>query len=455
MQATKLLFLILAFLTAILLHLLLTRVENFEAAKRTPLTKENIQSLFDEAVLDLLAYYQKLEKAGKSTTDNRIKYRLVDLANAINALNYQYPAIQNTVQTMDFKPFAMITLEDLKLVKDFFTRRVGITAEATISEPVNMADLDMLSNRSRSLFGMIQQKMMGVPNSVAIFGQLSPAGVVIEFGNSLRQVLENIKKLKQGLPNMKKNDIPLLRADLYMVAFIYASTNFTMDMKLVDQPVPQLEVNNLPGAKSTTSAVLSALSGTPTTPTSTTGATGATTGASTSSTPGVAPKSTESTPSGMKFSELIQTLMTYGPVQMGNGADLVKPLSQAPLTETNTKTIAPSTTKYADSKASVDDIKKTIREEIQSLFGNVKTGPKDGANKVIEHRATDPIVPTVPKVSTNSLEQGSWFRNASQEGCPYAMGQQVDANAQPVPFPIDMNDYVRKDSIPCWGCNLK
>jgi hypothetical protein len=165
----------------------------------------------------------------------------------------------------------------------------------------------------------------------------------------------------------------------------------------------------------------------------------------------------------MKFSELIQSLMTYGPVQVGNGADLVKPLSQesgASASSTSkpahsVKSVTPSTTKYADSKASVDDIKKTIREEIQSLFGNVKTGPKDGANKVIEHRATDPIVPTVPKVSTNSLEQGSWFRNASQEGCPYAMGQQVDANAQPVPFPIDMNDYVRKDSIPCWGCNLK
>lgn len=442
MQATKLLFLVLAFLTAILLHLLLTRVENFQAAKRTPLTKENIQSLIDEGVLDLLAYYQKLEKASKSTTDNRIKYRLVDLANAINALNYQYPSIQNTLQTMDLKPFAMITLEDLKLIKDFFSRRVGITAEATITEPVNMADLDMLSNRSMSLFGMIQQKAASVPNSSAQIGQL---------GNSLRQVLENIKKLKQSLPNMKKNDIPLLRADLYMVAFIYASTNFTMDMKLVDQPVPQLEVNNLPGAKSTTSAVLSALSGTPTTTTTAT----TTTGASTSSTPGVAPKSTESTPSGMKFSELIQTLMTYGPVQVGHGADLVKPLSEAPLTETNTKTITPSTTKYGDSKASVDDIKKTIREEIQSLMGNVKTGPKDGVNKVIEHRATDPIVPTVPKVSTNSLEQGSWFRNASQEGCPYAMGQQVDANAQPVPFPIDMNDYIRKDSIPCWGCSLK
>ena len=170
--------------------------------------------------------------------------------------------------------------------------------------------------------------------------------------------------------------------------------------------------------------------------------------------------SAEATPTGMKFSELIQTLMTYGPVQVGNGADLVKPLSTAseiPIDKVppSASTVTPSTAKYAESKASVDDIKKTIREEITSALGSVKKGPKDGVNQVIESRSTNPLAPQVPSIKTNGLEQGSWFRNASQEGCPYAMGQQVDANAQPVPFPIDMNDYIRKDSIPCWGCSLK
>lgn len=47
--------LLLVFLTAILLHYLLLKKEGFEAAKRTPLTKENVQSLADQFVQDLLS----------------------------------------------------------------------------------------------------------------------------------------------------------------------------------------------------------------------------------------------------------------------------------------------------------------------------------------------------------------------------------------------------------------
>ena len=459
MQTTKLLFLVLAFLTAILIHLLMTRVENFEAAKRTPLTTDNVQALMDDLVRDVLSYYQKLQKQGASTKDKRIQYRLVDLGDAINNLNYQYPAIQNTIKTMDYTQFQMISLEDLKLVKDFCARTVGLTAESSIIDPANLADLDMFSNRLQSLFGMIQQKAAGVRNSVATVGQM---------GNSVRIVLENIKKLKLDLPKMKPTDIPVLRADLYIYTFMGAGNNFTVDPNLAMKPVPTLEMDNLPGAKSTANTILSAIVSTPAV-----AAKAATPTASAVPAPAApaAVTAVASTPTGMKFSELIQTLMSYGPVHSGPGSAVLTPLSAPKMSAStdllktpygaatsyegsNTPT-GPST-KFGSSNAPVEDIKKTIREEIQSALGTVKKGPKDSVNKKLEDRSTDAMKPKAPsKPISNSLAQGSWFRNASEEGCPYAMGQQVDSNAQPVPFPIDMNDYIRKDSIPCWACNLK
>jgi hypothetical protein len=449
MQTTKLLFLVLAFLSAILIHLLMTRVEHFQAAQKTPLTVANIQSLVDEATQELLAFYQKLEKQGKGSNDKRIQYRLVDFATTINTLNYEYPAIQNKIQTMDLTPYKMITLEDLKLVKDFFVRKVGLTAESNITDPANLADLDMFSNRLQSLYGMIQQKSTSIPNS---------SGTVMELGNMVRIVLENVKKLKLELPKMKPQDIPLLRIDLYITAFMGAFVNYTVEPNLENKPIPPLQVNNLPAAKSTTDAVLSVLTAPVTPPTPSKPAT--------PSTPVTKP--VEVSPTSMKFSELVQTLMSYGPVRMGSGIVYVDP-SQT-LVETSQKPTAvevkPSVSSKAptsgavpksmSSSASVDDIKKTVRDEIRAALGEVKAGPKDVTNKVLEDRSTTPVKPEVPKkAASNSLEQGAWFRNAASEGCPYAMGQQVDANAQPVPFPIDMNDYIRKDSIPCWGCTLK
>jgi hypothetical protein len=163
--------------------------------------------------------------------------------------------------------------------------------------------------------------------------------------------------------------------------------------------------------------------------------------------------------------------MSYGPVRLGSGIVYVDP-SQALIEPKQVPDVAkvekvqPSISSKAptrgavpknmSSSASVDDIKKTVRDEIRAALGEVKAGPKDASNKALEDRSTIPVKPEAPKkAASNSLEQGAWFRNAASEGCPYAMGQQVDANAQPVPFPIDMNDYIRKDSIPCWGCTLK
>jgi hypothetical protein len=459
MQTTKLLFLVLAFLTAILIQLLMTRVENFEAAKRTPLTAENVQGLLDDLVRDFIAFYQKLQKQGASTKDKRIQYRLVDIGDAINNLNYQYPAIQNTIKTLDYTQFQSISLEEVKLIKDFCARTIGLTAESSIRDSAKLADLDMFSNRLQSLFGILQQKAAGVRNSADTVGQM---------GNTVRIVLENIKKLKIDLSKMKPEDIPVLRADLYVYTFMGAAANFTVDPNLAMKPVPTLEMNNLPAAKSTAAAILSVITASPVV-TEKVAAPTVATAATPSSAP--APAAVATTPTGMKFSELIQTLMSYGPVQAGPESAVLTPLSKshtstaADLLKTPYGTTSGSkgsnlltgtSTKYGSSNVPVEDIKKTIREEIQAALGIVKKGPKDDANTKLEDRSTETLKPqAASKPISDSLAQGSWFRNASEEGCPYAMGQQADPNAQPVPFPIDMNDYVRKDSIPCWACNLK
>jgi hypothetical protein len=75
--------------------------------------------------------------------------------------------------------------------------------------------------------------------------------------------------------------------------------------------------------------------------------------------------------------------------------------------------------------------------------------------KVVDlaERSTEPVKPApAPKADSDALQQGSWFRSAASEGCPYAQGQV--STEEPLP-PFDMSQYIRKDKIPCWGCTLK
>jgi hypothetical protein len=60
-----------------------------------------------------------------------------------------------------------------------------------------------------------------------------------------------------------------------------------------------------------------------------------------------------------------------------------------------------------------------------------------------------------PYTKSACLEQGKHYTGTSNKkpACPYAQAQRMAKTAQP--YPIDMNDYIRKDSIPCYGCNIK
>lgn len=418
----------LVFLSAILLHYLFSKKEAFEGAQRTPLTKENVQGAIDKAIQDLINNYQKFKKEGEKLTDKRIRYRLVDIGNFINFINDSYPQLEYTIQIQEYSKNPSISLEDLNLVLDFFTTRVGLTSESSITDPVNATDLDMLSNRIQNIIGVVSQKAALIRGGTRMIEDYMP---------TIRNTLTNLANLKKNMGGMRPNDIPILRADLYYYAISAAGANFTANPETESAPIPELKLDNLPAGKSLAEKIVGTITKpvTPITPVPTI-----------TVTEKIIPPVTTASPTGMKFSELIQTLMSYGPLQSVQVETRPAYVPNA----TDPKEVLAAET---GSAAYLKEIKTTIRDEIKSQLKDVKLGPKDSVNKDLAERSTEPVKPAAaPKADSDALQQGSWFRSAASEGCPYAQGQA--STEDPVP-PFDMSQYIRKDKIPCWGCTLK
>ena len=443
---TQLFILIGVFLVAILIQLLHVRRDYFVNVG-TPINKQNVQELLDDFVLDLLANYQYIRKESKNVNDIRITNRLKSIGIFINNLNSQYPFIKRQIETFNYDNGTSNSLEDLKIVKDFFTYKIGINSGNSITDPANAMDLDLFTNRLKFITEFIAQKFtfQGFRN------MLGP------FMIQARVAYEQLTKLKRDLSNRKPADIPLLKVDLYFNASMYAVVNFTDDPSFDSMEIPNLQLNNLPGAKSVTSVIISVSD--------------TITDSITDSTlkpvekieqklepkleqklePKLEPKleskiqqqqqkQNEITQEGMKFSELIQTLMTYSPLNSQNTAKAVSKTEPVP---------APVDAKKIDSNLSIEKIKSTIHEEIQSELNKIKKGPKDSYNSVLSNRSIEPTVPSTPKTNSDCLQQGSWFRTEDSLS-PYAKSQQqLSTN------PVDMSQYIRKDSIPCYGCNIK
>jgi hypothetical protein len=194
-------------------------------------------------------------------------------------------------------------------------------------------------------------------------------------------------------------------------------------------PVPELDISNLPSAKPITSR----LSDIATTITDTIDET-------TSGT--IYKKDYSDLPSGMKFSEIIDDV-----IQSYDDTDL---LSKDKI---NTSASANGKSLYYD--------------DIASTLDSTALGPKDYYNKNLTGRSTDIIKPTVSSTNSDALQQGTWFRS-ERETSPYANSQCPETTSACTNQPpstctnqpsstslIDNNDYIRKDSIPCWGCKLK
>jgi hypothetical protein len=431
MGYTRILMLVVVFLAAVLLHWFIITKEGFQTQK-TPLTKEGVQGVLDEFVLDILNNYQKFDGADKSNL--KVRARVLLIANMINALNDQYPMLQNTIAMMDYTKYTMLNLEDVRYFKDFLVRRMGETAVSDVTTPVTLNDLDLFTARIQAAFAFAQQKAVMVQGGQTMLNQ---------FGSQVQLMLQNLKKLKMDMPSLKPVDVPLLKMDLYWVAMTLSLANFVLDEQDKTAPIPALNLGNLPvpqpPAVALTKAVTAAIAPAPQPVAST--APIASTAAPTTATATAVTGAPTATSQGIKFSELIQTLISYSPIV----AAQKDKTANVPLTTEQAQAPAPK----------IEDL---VKDEVASQLASVKLGAKDAQNIAIANRATPAVAAAeAPQPPSNGLFQGAWFRGAVQDpsaqmaSCPYAKGQAAP-RAEPNPF--NPNDYIRKDSIPCWACNV-
>ena len=426
-QTAQLLTLLLLFLAALLIHYFLTIKEGF-ATTRTPLTKENVKALVDSYIQDCLQQYQKFKALNSS--DPRVKIRLQYWAREINTMNDQYPATVYGIEKFDYSIFPGLTIEDLTLVKDFLSKTVGITYTSDITSPANVSDIDTLSSRFQSLFSFALQKapLAGFP--------IDPS---IQTGYQM--ILKNLQTLKTNIATMRSTDVPLFKGDIYSFAISFADNNFVPRPNSATLGT-EIQVDNLPKTQTTTELVASAIS----LPGSTSSTTAVSTAppASTYTSTSYVPSSSSSTrQDGMRFSELIQSLMTYTGMPKQPVAKEEVPLKDS------TKNVEPSPTDMTKA-GYAKDLKKMVSEEVDSRLKNFLLTPKDKQNNDIATREQGGFQQENSCYTSNALEQGSFFRGqGSSSQCPTITPEAAQ------PHPIDMSEYIRKDSIPCYGCTLK
>jgi hypothetical protein len=137
----------------------------------------------------------------------------------------------------------------------------------------------------------------------------------------------------------------------------------------------------------------------------------------------------------MPFSELVNTLITYKPIE--NAQQVYG---------------QPVITKSSLDGTSVNNMTAIPAQDLSRDVKKIRMGVKDIQNILKSERNQKPVTTRTPQANSNALEQGKWFRSKNDGVSPYGMGQQADAAFRPVD---DMSEYIRKDSIPCWGCTLK
>lgn len=73
-------------------------------------------------------------------------------------------------------------------------------------------------------------------------------------------------------------------------------------------------------------------------------------------------------------------------------------------------------------------------------------------NEVLAHRATTPIISgETEHKKTDCTSQGTEYENSCHKDTEYRCPKNPDGSCPPVP---DMSEYIKKDSIPCFGCSL-
>jgi len=81
----------------------------------------------------------------------------------------------------------------------------------------------------------------------------------------------------------------------------------------------------------------------------------------------------------------------------------------------------------------LQDIQKTVR------------------NELLASRSLTPTTFNPDNLTTTSLIQGEEYGNNCHKENEYRCPKNPDGTCPPIP---DMTEYIKKDSIPCWGCNI-
>jgi len=149
---------------------------------------------------------------------------------------------------------------------------------------------------------------------------------------------------------------------------------------------------------------------------------------------------------GNKFSHLIKQLISGG--------------------STNEDKANKNPTNYNSSYNTLRDSYKKPLDHINPIGKSIDTGlgitpssqSKDVLNYSLDQKAQQPTTRSTPIVNptTPFLQQGADYSGNSginKASSAYAMAQQASRKAEPCP--VDLNDYIRKDSIPCYACTLK
>jgi hypothetical protein len=416
MNTTKLVVLGLVFLSAILIHILIIQKEGFQII--TPINATNVKKLFIDSMQELIAHYNTLKNAPENIqSDKRFKKQRILLTNFINNVNSKYSEYEYAIDNYNqYDSANALTLEELGLFKRFLFYKVNDTYTSLI-QSASSNDLNTLTSRlSNITTTVISSDIMKIPGATSMLSWINSANAKIQ---------ENFTKLKRGYGGLSDTNKPVLKSQLYITFLLDAYDNFDSS-KVDNTTIPLLQIDNIPVSFTTipiTSSSTSTSGGATTSNILTTsyGGVGSNIGSGAGSNMGMGW-------SGDRLKSLFYSLVSYGKIE-----------------DTPTKK-----QKEEYNYATLDDIRNIVDDELEAKLKEIKKGPKDDVNDKLSDRNTKPAS-SEDKTATcsDSLAQGNWFRSAADEGCPYAAGQ------APVPYPIDMSEYIRKDSIPCWGCTLK
>jgi len=90
-------------------------------------------------------------------------------------------------------------------------------------------------------------------------------------------------------------------------------------------------------------------------------------------------------------------------------------------------------------------------KELNKRSSLLKDIQKVVRNELLSNRSTTPIMTGGENPLTTSMTQGREYEDSCYKGTENRCPKNPDGTCPPIP---DMSNYIKKDGIPCWGCNI-